>query len=208
MSELTLELQTFGRELRAAYALRLERRRRRRRRAAAAAVTVACAVVLAAASSASGLLDLPLDPTKWAVLGGGSVDGGRAEYVHAQNRADGSSSTFVVEHDAGLSPYDAFLLHERVLDAASASSPVPVRPLPAELCTPAELTRAERIALTALAASFPPGTDPSATQAPVDAAVAAAFAGAPCRGLEWAGERARFVYAGVEPESMLMRGAR
>jgi hypothetical protein len=42
----------------------------------------------------------------------------------------------------------------------------------------------------------------------VDDAVTAAFTGAPCRGLEYAGERARFVYAGVEPRTMLMPGAR
>jgi hypothetical protein len=42
----------------------------------------------------------------------------------------------------------------------------------------------------------------------VDGAVSAAFQDGPCRGLEYAGERARFVYAGVEPRSMLMPGAR
>jgi hypothetical protein len=34
------------------------------------------------------------------------------------------------------------------------------------------------------------------------------FADAPCRGLDYASERARFVFAGIEPRSMLMPGAR
>ena len=54
---------------------------------------------------------------------------------------------------------------------------------------------------------FPPGTAPNATKADVDAAVQAAFAGAPCRGLEYASEQARLVHAGIEPPTLLMPGA-
>jgi hypothetical protein len=42
----------------------------------------------------------------------------------------------------------------------------------------------------------------------VDAALKTEFGDARCRGLDYAGERARFVYAGLEPRSMLMPGAR
>jgi len=108
----------------------------------------------------------------------------------------------------GLDPYQAFLLHQRTRAAADASSPVPVRAERGEVCTAAELTRAETVALQTLHDSFPRATAPRATKEVVDAAVAAAFADTPCRGLEYAGERARFVYAGVEPRSLLMPGAR
>jgi hypothetical protein len=98
--------------------------------------------------------DLQLDPAKWSILGGGSTDNGRGAYVHAQNKADGGHSTFMVEHDAGLAPYDAFLLHERTRAAADATSPVPVRTEPGALCTAAQLTRAERVALATLRSSY------------------------------------------------------
>ena len=45
-------------------------------------------------------------------------------------------------------------------------------------------------------------------RAPERAAPDAAVGGVPCRGVDWAVERARAVSAGIEPESMLMPGAR
>jgi hypothetical protein len=202
-----IDLDAIGRDLSVAYGGRLRRQRRRRR--AVGALTVAAVVAaLAAAAVASDLgFDLQLDPAKWNVLGGGSVDGGRGAYVHAQRTADGSPSTFMVEHDAGLDPYQAFLLHERTKAAADATSPVPVQPEAGALCSESELTRAEVVALDALAA-FPPGTPADATKAAVDRAVAGAFAASPCRGLEYGGEQARLVYAGIEPRALLMPGAR
>ncbi len=171
------------------------------------------ALILAGAASAVAIAsdvgpDLQLDPTKWAILGGGSVDNGRGSYVHAKNLQDDSSSTFMLEHDAGLDPYQAFLLHVRTRASADATSPSPVRAERGDVCTAAELTRAETVALQTLHNSFPAAATPRATKEVVDAAVVAAFADAPCRGLEYAGERARFVYAGVEPRSSLMPGAR
>ena len=202
-----IDLDAIGRDLVAAHALRLERTRRRRRRLRSAAVALTLACAFAAVAMASDIdRGLQLDPTKWTILGRGSTDGGRGEYVHAQRR-DGSHSTFMVEHDAGLAPYRAFLLHEQTRDAADATSPVRVRAETGALCTPAELTRAERVALELLA-SFPEGTAAAATKDAVDAAVAAAFGAAPCRGLEYASEQARLVYAGVEPRTLLMPGAR
>ena len=93
-----------------------------------AGIALSVAAVFSTVAIASGIDgDLGLDPAKWSFLGGGSVDSGRGAYVHATNRQDGSSSTFLVEHDSGLPPYQAFLLHERTLAAADATSPVPVR---------------------------------------------------------------------------------
>lgn len=89
-----------------------------------------------------------------------------------------------------------------------ASSPSPVRAERGEVCSAAELTRAEAVALRTLHDSFPAAATPRATKEVVDAAVVAAFADASCRGLEYAGARARFVYAGLEPRSLLMPGAR
>jgi hypothetical protein len=142
---------------------------------------------------------------KWTILGGGSTDGGRGAYVHAKRTVDGSHSTFMVEHDAGLAPYAAFLLHERTRAAADATSPVPVQTEPGTLCSPNALTRAETVALGALSA-FPAGTATNVTRQAVDQAVAAAFRDAPCRGLEYAGEQARFVYAGIEAVAAHARG--
>ena len=71
-----------------------------------------------------------------------------------------------------------------------------------------ELTRAEVVALETLAGIGPPGLAKDAGTARVDAATRAAFGDHPCQGLQYAGERARWVYAGEEPESMLMPGAR
>jgi hypothetical protein len=203
-----INLDAIGSDLMAAYAGRLERRRRRRRlvRNVAIVGSVAAVFVSAAVAGIFGS-DLQLDPMKWTILGGGSTDGGRGAYVHAKRTLDGSHSTFMVEHDAGLAPYEAFLLHERTRAAADATSPVPVQTESGALCTPYALTRAETVALGALSA-FPAGTPASATRQAVDQAVAAAFRDARCRGLEYAGERARFIYAGIEPRSLLMPGAR
>jgi hypothetical protein len=203
-----IDLDALGRDLAVAYERRLARSRRTRKaaRAGAAAALLACA--FATVAVAGGIpTGLELNPTEWSILGGGSTDGGRGQYLHAQRKSDGSHSTFMVEHDAGLSPYGAFLLHERTRAAADATSPVPVRTEPGDLCTAAQLTRAERVALGALMA-FAPGTAADATRAATDAALRSAFAGDPCRGLEYAGEQARLVYAGVEPRTLLMPGAR
>jgi hypothetical protein len=203
-----IDLDTIGHDVTAAYRRRLNRDRRRRRvvRAGAAGVVLACVFATVAVASGIGP-DLQLNPAEWSILGGGSTDDGRGQYVHAQRRGDGSHSTFMVEHDAGLAPYQAFLLHERTKAAADATSPVPVRVEPGPLCTPAQLTRAEAVALAALT-RFVPATPADATKAAVDGALGAAFADTPCRGLEYAGERARLVYAGVEPRTFLMPGAR
>lgn len=203
-----IDLEAIGLDLRNAYVAHLGRRKRRARVTRAVAVVAAVAFAFAAVAVASDIgPDLQLDPTQWTVLGRGSTDNGRAAYVHAQRVKDGSQSTFMVEHDAGLPPYRAFELHERIKAAADATSSVPVLAEPGPLCAPAQLTRAESVALQALRA-FPAGTAASDTRAAVDQAVAAAFAGARCRGLEYAGEQARLVYAGVEPRTLLMPGAR
>ena len=203
-----IDLDALGRDLSAAYDRRLSHLRRRRRaaRAGGAAALLACAFATVAAASGVGP-DLGLNPADWSILGGGSTDGGRGAYVHARRTTDGSHSTFMVEHDAGLAPYQAFLLHERTKAAADATSPVAVRTEPGALCTPAQLTRAETVALQALAA-FAPGTPADATKAATDSAVTTEFAGDLCRGLEYAAEQARLVYAGVEPRTLLMPGAR
>lgn len=196
-------------DLIAAFARTLDRRRRTNSRIRAALLTLALAGALCTAAIASGIVgDLQLDPTKWSVLGGGNVDGGRGAYVHAESLENGSNSTFLLEHDDGLAPYQGFLLHEKTLAAAQASSPVPVRVEPGELCSAAALTRAEQIALSTLNAGFAPGTGADASKQAVDNATQAAFAGSLCRGLEYAGEQARLVYAGVQPKSKLMPGAR
>jgi len=202
------DLIALEQDLRKAVAQRIERGQRRRRLLSATAVVAAVSTGLCTVALASGIAgDLGLDPTKWEILGGGAVDDGRGAYVHAQSKEDGSNSTFMVEHDAGLSAYRAFLLHERTLAAAQETSPVPVKPEQGELCSPAELTRAESVALATLRSNFAPGVNADATKSVVDAAVAASFVGAPCKGLEYAAEQARLVYAGVMPSSRLMPGA-
>jgi hypothetical protein len=196
VTSLPAHLESLGRDLDDAVGRLLVRRRRRSRAVRAFAAVATLVLAFSAAAVASGIGgDLGLDPTKWSILGGGSVDGG--EYVHAQRVTDGSQSTFMVEHDQGLDRYDAFLLHERLRAAADATSPVPVREEPGAVCTRAELTRAEQVAL-----------DAARSSEPVAEAVAAAFAGAPCRGLEYAGQMAIQVNAGKEPSSNLMAGVR
>lgn len=203
------DFAAIERHLTAAFARRLEQRRRMSRRIRTGLLTVALAGALCSAAIASGVLgDLNLDPSKWSILGGGDVDGGRGAYVHAKSLEDASNSTFLLEQDDGLAPYQAFLLHEKTLAAAQASSPVPVRVEAGDLCSAVALTKAEQVALSALNAGFAPGAPANASKQAVDDATQAAFAGAPCRGLEYAGEQARLVYAGVQPRSKLMPGAR
>ena len=204
MSDGFLELE---RDLTAAVGRLAASRRRRRRALRMGAAAAVLAAAFSAAALASGLGGFPLDPTKWDVLQSGDVAGGQASYVNAREKGTGRKSTFMVEHDRGLAPYDAFLLHERVQSAANQAAGT-TGPETGALCTRSELTRAEVVALATLRSSFPAGTPPAATRTAVNAAVKDAFAGAPCRGLEWAGERARFVYAGIEPDDMLMPDAR
>ena len=203
------DLEAIGRDLERALAQRMRSKKRRSHKIRVASLTVAFAGAFASVAYASGIgADLQLDPTKWTFLGGGSVDGGRGVYVHAKNRADDSNSTFLLEHDSDLQPYQAFLLHERTLAAANATSPVPVRAEPGAVCTAESLTRAETIAMSVLKAGFPAGSSPDATRPAVETAIARAFDGAPCAGLEYAGEQARLVYSGRQPASTLMPGAR
>ena len=206
---MTTDLEAIGRDLHHALELRLDKKRRRGHRVRLAGLCMAATGAFATVAYASGIgPDLQLDPSKWSILGGGTVDDGRGAYVHAKNRVDGSNSTFMVEHDSGLPAYQAFLLHQKTLAAANASSPVPVRSEPGALCTPDAVTRAESVAMVALRAGFSPGANPDATRTAVTTAVAAAFKDAPCAGLEYAGEQARLVYSGRQPESTLMPGAR
>jgi len=206
---MTTDFEAIERDLTIALGRRLETRRRTNRRIRTALLTVAVAGAFSTAAIASGIAgDLQLDPTKWSILGGGDVDGGSGAYVHAQNREDGSNATFMVEHDAALAPYQAFVLHEKTLAAAQASSPVPVRVEPGELCSAAAVTRAEQVALATLGATFAPGTSADASKQAIDDATQAAFTSSPCRGLEYAGEQARLVYAGAQPRTKLMPGAR
>lgn len=206
---MTTDLDAIGLDLALALGHRIDRRRRSARRLRVAALAVAAAGAFSAVALASGIADdLRLDPTKWAVLGGGDVDNGRGAYVHASKLEDGTNATFLIEHDASLPRYEAFLLHERTLEAAQSTSPVPVHVEKGDLCSAQALTRAERLALATLAAGFPAGTPANATKVAVDAATTAAFGESPCRGLGYAGEQARLVWAGSQPKSMLMPGAR
>jgi hypothetical protein len=206
---MTTDLEAIGRDLQHALERRIRNKRRRSHRLRLAGLSLVATGVFATVAYASGIGgDLQLDPSKWSILGGGSVDGKRGAYVHAKNRADGSNSTFMVEHDAGLPAYQAFLLHQKTLAAANSTSPVPVRSEPGDLCTPDAVTRAETVAMTTLRAAYTPGASPDATRLAVTAAVTAAFKDAPCAGLEYAGEQARLVYSGRQPESTLMPGAR
>jgi hypothetical protein len=206
---MTTDLEAIGRDLQHALERRLNNKRRRGHRVRLTAVCLAASGTFATVAYASGIgADLQLDPSKWSILGGGSVDDNRGAYVHAKNRDDGSNSTFMVEHDAGLPAYQAFLLHQKTLAAANSTSPVPVRTEPGALCTPDAVTRAETVALVTLRAGSTPGASPDATREAVTTALATAFKNTPCAGLEYAGEQARLVYSGRQPESTLMPGAR
>jgi hypothetical protein len=205
---MTTDFTALERDLYFALAGRL-RRQRRRRRLTTASTVAALACGLCAVAIASGIAgDLQLDPTQWSILGRGSVDDGRGAYVHAKRTADGRDSTFIVEHDADLPPYDAFLLHEKTLDAAQGTSAVEVKTEPGPLCSALALTRAEHIALSTLRAQFAPGASADSTRSAVDASLQDTFAGSLCRGLEYAGEQARLVYADLMPSTRLMPGVR
>jgi hypothetical protein len=191
MTELTQELEATGRELHAALGRRIAKTQGRLRRARRVAVVVAAFAALAGVAVASGIdEDLHLDPTEWTIFSSGTVDNGRGAYVTAHATDGSRDSTFMVEHDAALERYDAFLLHERLVDAAGGGRET------GSLCSRAELTRAEQVALAALRSALS-----------ADAAVRAEFAGQLCRGLEYASEQARLVYSDVQPQSMLMPGA-
>ncbi|MDQ2910865.1 MAG: hypothetical protein M3R39_07610 [Actinomycetota bacterium] len=205
MTDLTANLDLLGRDLHDALGRRAAHRTRRRRTLRMTAATTVILGVFATVAFASGIApDLQLDPTKWTILGSGSVDNGRGQYVHAQDKATGAHSSFSVEHDAGLPRYDAFLLYESLRDAENATALEPSPVEPGVLCTATQLTRAESVALATLRSSFTPGAAPNTTKSAVDTAVRAEFAGSPCRGLEYAGEQACFVFAGIEPSSNLM----
>ena len=208
---LSPELELIGHHLDTAFARLVARRRRRRRTVRIGAAMAVLAAAFSAVAVASGIgPDLRLDPTKWTTLHQGDIDEGKGAYVHASENATGRQSLFMVEHDAGLGRYQAFLLHERLVDAGSAAeaqSGVPVLTETGALCTATQLTRAEVVALATLRTSFPAGTPADATRQPVDDAVHDAFAPNACRGLRYASEQARLVYAGVQPDSLLMPGA-
>ena len=201
MTDVLANLDPFGRELHAALARRSARQARRRRAARVFAAATAVLAVAAGVAVASGA-GLPLDPTKWEILGSGSVDNGRGEYVHARNKQTGAPSSFSVEHDAGMDRYDAFLLHERLRAAQDSTSPVPVTPEAGPLCTRDQLTRAESVGLATLRST------PNATRATVEAAIRSDFGDSPCRGIEYASEIAFAVFNGREPAANLMPGAR
>ena len=100
---MTTDLEAIGRDLQHALERRLSNKRRRSHRVRLAGLCLAATGAFATVAYASGIGgDLQLDPSKWSILGGGSVDEGRGAYVHAKNRVDGSNSTFMVEHDSGL----------------------------------------------------------------------------------------------------------
>ena len=192
MTELTPELEVIGRDLHAALGHRIAKRHRQRRRASIAAAIVASLGAFSGVAFAVGVDDdLRLDPTKWAIFESGSVDDGRGAFVKAHATDGSGDSTFMVEHDAGLERYEAFLLHERTVDAAGGSREA------GALCSRAELTRAEQVALAALQSG-----------AATLAAVRSEFAGQECRGLAYAAEQAQLVHSGVQPATMLMPGAR
>ena len=179
MTQLAPELETIGRQLHLAYSARLRRRRRVR-----LGTVAACAMLaFGGAAYASGVAgDLGLDPTKWEILSGGTIEGGKASWVRAKSLEDGRPSTFMVEHDAGMARYDAFLLHEQTLDAAGGS------PESGALCTREELAGIEQQSLDALRAGT--AADPSGT----------------CRGRAYGIELAERVVGGVEPSKYLMPG--
>ena len=197
-----IDLDSIERDLVTAYRARLATTKRKRRKfsvAAVSALILAGAFTTVAVASDIGV-NFTLDPTQWIVIGSGSSNDGQAAYVHAQKRSDGSHSTFMVEHDAGLPRYAAFLLHEQNKDAADATSPVPVKPEPGPLCTADQLTRAETLALQVAQAT--------PTKDAVMAALNEEFSGSACRGLDYAADEALLVNAGTEPRSLLMPGAR
>jgi hypothetical protein len=209
---LSPQLELIGHHLDTAFTRLIARRQRRRRAFRIAGATLALAAAFSAVAVASGIgPDLQLDPTKWTVLHRGEIDDGQGAYVHASVNASGRQSLFMVEHDAGLGRYLAFLLHERLVDAGNAAESQSGSSVPVEagaLCTAEQLTRAEVVAMATLRTSFPAGTPADATRPRVDDAVRDAFVPTVCRGLRYASEQARLVYAGVQPDSLLMPGVR
>ena len=212
MTTLSPALELIGHDLNSAVCRLIDRRQRRRRMLRLTGTALTLAAAFCAVAVASGIAtDLHLDPGTWTILHRGDVDDGKGAYVHATENSTGRPSVFMVEHDAGLDRYAAFLLHEQTLaaaNAAEADSGTQTRIEPGPLCTRAQVTRAEVVALGTLRASSAPGTPAELTGAPGDAAVRAAFGGTACRGLEYAGEQARLVYAGNQPAALLMPGAR
>src|SRR5256885_16000645 len=102
---MTTDVQLLEHDLQIALGRRLELRGRRRRLGLVAASCVLVAALLSAAAIASGGTgDLQLDPTKWAIFGGGSGDNGRGANAHANRLPDGPPSTFPLEHDRGRTP--------------------------------------------------------------------------------------------------------
>ena len=206
---MTTDLEAIGRDLQYALARRQAAGRRRSHRFRLASLVLAITGTFATVAYASGIgADLQLDPTKWAILGSGSVDGGSGAYVHAKDRADGSNSTFLVEHDAGLA---------RVPSVPAAREDVEGRELhvtgPGAHRSRTTLQRrladtcGERCAEHAQG-GLRAGIEPRRNESRRHAAVSQAFETAPCAGLEYAGEQARLVYAGRQPASTLMPGAR
>jgi hypothetical protein len=201
MSELPRNLEAFGRDLEAGVRALIARRRRRRRVATITAAIVLAAACFSAVAVASGLVDdLSLNPARWRILDHGDVEGGQASYVRAIDKRSGKQTLFTVVRDRGMDRYRAFLLHEEVAAAAGERSYADGM----RLCSRRELTRAEQVAVAHLEVSFTPAVGVDAMKRSSDKALAAAFAARPCRGLDYAGERARFVFAGVEPPTMLM----
>src|SRR5207302_2117904 len=96
VTNLELQLNLLGADLHRAVGALAARRRRRVRRMRFVAVVLAAFGTFAAVAFASGIADeLHLDPTKWTIVGGGSVDGGRGAFVKARNNDDRSESTFL-----------------------------------------------------------------------------------------------------------------
>jgi hypothetical protein len=179
MTQLAPELEMIQRQLVTAYSARLQRRRRVR----VTTLAACCVLAFAGAAYASGVADdLGLDPTKWQIVSGGSVDGGKAAWVQAKSLEDDRPSTFMVEHDAGMDRYDAFLLHEKTVDAAGGAREA------SALCTRAELSSIEQQALDALRAGETPASQES------------------CRGRDYGLEVAQNVFGGIEPAENLMPG--
>lgn len=201
MSELPRNLEVLGRDLEAGVRALIARRRRRRRAATITAVIALSAASFSTIAVASGLVDdFSLNPSRWHLLDRGDVEGGQASYVRAIDKRSGEQTLFTVVHDGGMDRYRAFLLHEEVAAAAGERPSADGM----HLCSRRELARAEQVAMAHLEASFTPADDVDAMKRSTDMALAAAFAARPCRGLDYAGERARFVFAGVEPPATLL----
>ncbi len=201
MSELPRSLELLGHDLEAGVRALIARRARHRRAATITAAIVLSAASFSAIAVASGLVDdLSLNPARWHILDRGDVESGQASYVRAIDKRSGKQTLFTVVRDRGMDRYRAFLLHEEVAAAAGERPDADGM----RLCSRRELARAEQVAMAHLEASFTPADDVDAMKRSTDMALAATFATRSCRGLDYAGERARFVFAGVEPPTMLL----